>query len=100
MTLSEIITSIKSENLSQSQLESYATEIATLLAECELKRAELKREESMFMAGLKDGQSIASRKVEWKRTPAGLDLIKIEGDISAIKPIKDNVRSQLFSKFY
>lgn len=96
-TLIEVITKVREQNLTKEQLEHYYDELSVLLAELNNEAGELEKEEALFLANRESTESIASRKVAWKSTPAGQRLIVVKRYISAVKSLLSSVKNRIYS---
>jgi hypothetical protein len=97
MTLKDLITAVKEDNLSKDQLESYHSELCNLKSQLYLELADLKKSKALFMVRREQGESIASRKESWDATKEGQRKFEIEAYISSTKALTDSIKSRLYS---
>jgi hypothetical protein len=99
MRLEELLKSVREENLTKTQLESYRDSLAQLFAELQLEMAELEKEEAMFMNGKSPDQSVADRKIQWKVQPSGQRLIVLKRYATATRTMMTSLRDRLFNYY-
>lgn len=95
MKLLDLIKSVREENLTKDQLESYQTEISNLFAQMQIEMADLEKEEAIFIE--KSEGSVAQKKVTWKATPSGQRLIVLKRYATATRAILGSIKSRLYS---
>jgi len=93
----ELLEAIKDENLSKEQLEDYYTKICQLRSDLSLAIAELVKKEAVFM-GEPSEKSVASIKIDWKKTAEGQKLIEYKGLYGALSNAKDGIKNRIYSK--
>lgn len=98
VTLIEVITKVREQNLTKEQLEHYFDELSVLLAELNNEAGELEKEEALFLASRENGESVISKKVEFKATPAGQRLIVVKRYISSVKTLLGSIKNRIYSK--
>lgn len=98
INLSEVIAKVKQGNLTKTELESLFDMTSVLLAELHVEASELEQEEAMFLAGRENGDSVISRKVEWKSTQAGKRLIVVKRYISAVKTLLGSIKNRIYAQ--
>lgn len=96
-TLIEVIQKVREQNLTKTELENYFDEISVLLAEMLIEASELEKEEALFLANREQGESVISKKVEFKATTAGQRLIVLKRYISATKTLLASIKNRIYS---
>lgn len=97
MKLQELITKVKEQGLSKDELEEYRDQLSQLFAHMQLEMADIEKEEAMFMNGVGEDESVASRKIAWKATPSGQRLIVLKRYCLATKEMLNSLKSRLYS---
>lgn len=99
ITLPEVIAKVKQGNLTKTELESLFDMTSVLLAELQVEASELEQEEALFLSTRENGESVISRKVEWKATQAGKRLIVVKRYISAVKTLLGSIKNRIYSQY-
>lgn len=98
MKLTEVIQKLKVVT-NKDELEELHTLLSTYLSELQTYKATLEKEEALFMGDYLIGlnKSVAQRKVEWKASSSGQKLIGVKGEVEAVKPLINSVKSKLYT---
>lgn len=96
-TLIEVIKKVREQNLTKTELENYFDEISVLLAEMLIEASELEKDEALFLASREQGESVISKKVEFKATAGGQRLIVLKRYISATKTLLASIKNRIYS---
>ena len=99
ITFSEALKGVTEKDLNKTHLEELRDAISTLLVQLQIECADLEKDEAMFLSERPKEESIISRKVSWKATPAGQRLIVVKRYISATKTMMTSLRDRLYN-FY
>lgn len=99
ITLQEAIKSVREENLTKTQLEDYYNQISLLLSELLLEAGDLEKDEALFLANREQGESVISKKVEFRATQAGQRLIVVKRYISAVRSLLGSVKNRLYAQY-
>lgn len=102
MTLLELITAVKEQNLSKDQLEGYRDQLSGLFAQMQLELAALEKNEALFMNKIEQdphqsNYSVARMKVLWKGTQQGQRIIELKRYCLATKEMLNSLKSRLYS---
>jgi hypothetical protein len=96
MKISELIKSVKEENLTKDQLENYYSELTSLSAEMELKMADIEKSEALFLNECgEETRSGADRK--WRATKEGQEGITLKHNIRAIDKLRSSIKSRIYN---
>lgn len=99
ITLPEIIKIVQERNLTKTQLEEYYDMSSILLANLLVEASELEKDEALFLAEREQGESVISKKVQWKSTQGGQRLIVVKRYISAVKTLLSSIKNRIYSQF-
>ncbi len=81
------------------ELEELHTMLSIYLSELQTYKATLEKEESLFMGGKSQDETVANRKVSWKASSSGQKLIGVKGEVEAVKPLISSVKSKLYTTY-
>ena len=97
MTLTELFTAIKEENLSRGQLESYEQHLASLYAEYMIEIGSLKKERALyFLERQKPDVTDVSIRRLWDAGTNGQRLIELEANVKAVSRMLSSVKSRIY----
>lgn len=99
MTLHELTTAVKEQNLNKYQLEHYHSELCGLKAQLKQEFAELKKKEAIYLLGREAGESVTSRKISWNASPTGQRKFDIEGYIGTTTALIEGVKARLYNQY-
>lgn len=97
-TLTELLTAVKEESLTKTQLDHYHTALSSLYADLQLEIASLKKDKALFEAS-DPNKSVAKMKVEWKGTEKGQRLIQLEGYARATSTQLRSLKNRLYAVY-
>lgn len=99
MKLLEVIKEIKEQQLGKDRLEELHTMLSGYLSELSIYRSTLEKEEAMFMGSKSQDETVANRKVSWRASENGQKLIGVKGEVEAVKPLINSIKSRLYSQY-
>ena len=97
ITISEIIKSIKEQNLPKFQLEEYASMLDILSAEYELSLAEIEKEEALYLADCGE-KTRAAATTKWDVTENGQKEILLKRQLRAISKLASSVKTRIYQR--
>lgn len=103
MTLSELIISVKENNLSKDKLEDYRDQMSSLYAEMQIELSEVEKEHALFFESMTppiwQGEKFTdiAIKRKWQATQKGLREIVLKRYCLATKELLNSLKSRLYS---
>lgn len=98
MEITEIIKSIKENELSKYDLENYSSQLDVLQAEMELALAEIEKEEAMFLATSGE-KSRAMATLKWEATEKGQLGIELNRKLRAVSKLASSCKTRIYQKW-
>lgn len=98
MQITELIQSIKEENLNKYQLENYSSQLDVLQAEMELALADLEKEEAMFLA-TSEHKTRAMATLQWDATEKGQEEIELKRKLRAVSKLASSVKTRIYQRW-
>ena len=98
MTLLELFSAVKEQNLTKTQLENYHSVLSSLYADMSIEVAEIKKERAMYFYKLTNPQTPDIKiKRSWEVTEKGQRLILVEAYVKATSKLLSCLKSRLYS---
>jgi hypothetical protein len=98
MSILELFSAVKEQNLTKTQLENYHSVLSSLYADMSIEVAEIKKERAVYYyERTKPDVSDISIRRSWEVTEKGQRLILVEAYVKATSKLLSSLKSRLYS---